>query len=72
MGRWTLTRSGFLPLNDNPDDAANRFEFELAERLGRTVGELRAGMSNREFVMWQGYDRAVRVLEAEREKGVSG
>lgn len=28
------------------------FEFILAEKLGRTVAELRAGLGNDEFVQW--------------------
>lgn len=28
------------------------FVYRLAERLGRTVAELEAGMSNREFMGW--------------------
>jgi hypothetical protein len=28
-------------------------EFALAEKLGRTVAELRATISNEEFVQWQ-------------------
>lgn len=31
------------------------FEFYLAERLGRTVAELRASLSQREFVEWGVY-----------------
>lgn len=32
-----------------------RFLFVLAERLGRTVGELRATMSARELACWEFY-----------------
>lgn len=31
------------------------FEFFLATELGRTVAELRAGMTEEEFVRWQVY-----------------
>ncbi len=33
-------------------DSVLEFEFYLAEKLGRTVGELRATMGNQEFREW--------------------
>jgi hypothetical protein len=36
------------------------FEFRLAERMGRTVAELRRTMGNQEFVMWQTLDKLER------------
>lgn len=34
------------------------FEYYLAEKLGRTVGELRETMDQAEFVEWQAYQVA--------------
>jgi allophanate hydrolase subunit 2 len=34
------------------NDADLEFEFMLAEKLGRTVAELRATLDNAEFVLW--------------------
>jgi hypothetical protein len=36
-------------------EPALEFEFYLAQKLGRTVAELRRGMDNAEFVYWQVY-----------------
>ena len=36
------------------------FEFRLAERLSRTVAELRRTISNSEYVMWRSLDRLER------------
>ena len=41
------------------------FEFQLAERLHRTVGELRESMTQKEFKEWQVYTRHINRLHAE-------
>lgn len=45
-------KAAYLDLEHTPD---LEFEFYLAERLGRTVAELRAGMSSEEFGYWSIY-----------------
>lgn len=42
----------YLQFERQPD---LEFEFYLADRLGRTVAELREGLSNEEFVQWSVY-----------------
>lgn len=45
------------------------FEFILAQKLGRTVAELRATMSAEEFMRWTVfYDRKAQIEELERLK----
>ncbi len=49
------------------------FAFRLAERLGRTVGELEATMSNAEFVRWVGLAQHDELMaERERMRGAAG
>lgn len=50
---------------DYPDAAETRFSFQLAEKLGMTVGELMGRMSVLEFRAWQGY---YSVLGREQER----
>lgn len=44
------------------------FEYQLAERLSMTVGELRSRMSQKEFVGWQHYTRHANRLQEEAMK----
>lgn len=41
-----MPRKAFL------EDGEFAFEFFLAEKLGRTIGELRASISQAEFIEW--------------------
>lgn len=51
-------------------DPATEFEFFLAQKLRRTVAELRAGMSNQEFMEWGVfYSRKAQREELEMAKG---
>lgn len=45
------------------------FEFQLAERLGMTLGELRRRMTQHEFQQWKVYTRHAnrRMTEASEE-----
>ena len=46
------------------------FELFLAEKLGLTVGRLRAEMSNEEFLLWNTYyARQSQLVELEQLKG---
>lgn len=58
-------------------DPSAEFDYYLAERLGRTVAELRRDMSNAEYVGWEMYyARKAQRAELERlkaeSKGVGG
>lgn len=55
-------KAAYEQLEDQQSGA--EFEYFLAEKLGRTVAELRAGMSNLEFVRWSVYyGRKAQLLE---------
>jgi len=45
-------KAAYLAFESDPD---LEFEYVLAEKLGRTVAELRATIANAEFVMWSRY-----------------
>jgi allophanate hydrolase subunit 2 len=51
-------------------DPSLEFEFYLADRLSMTVGQLRAQMSNQEFVQWSIYHaRKAQRMELQSMKG---
>lgn len=57
----------YLELETSPDLL---FELYLAEKLGLTVGRLRAEMSNEEFLLWNTYyARKSQQAELEQLKG---
>lgn len=57
----------YLELETSPDLL---FEFFLAEKLGMTVGRMRAEMSNEEFLTWNvHYARQAQQMELEQLKG---
>lgn len=45
-------KAAYLAMESSPD---LEFEFYVADRLGMTVAQLRAEMSNEEFVAWGVY-----------------
>ena len=51
---------------NHPEQAERLFLFRLAKDLGKTVGELEAELSTREYVEWIAYYNAVAKAE-ERE-----
>lgn len=60
------TKAAYLELETSPD---LEFEFYLAGKLCMTVGQLRATMSQEEFVMWATYyARLAQQRELERLK----
>jgi hypothetical protein len=59
-------KAAYLRLENEPD---LEFEFYLAQKLARTVAELRAGMGNDEFMLWtRFYARKAQAEELERLK----
>lgn len=48
---------------NNRDGGVDVFQFQLAEKLGKTVGELE-GMSHAEYVQWGSYFHVKSTLEA--------
>jgi hypothetical protein len=68
----TRPKVAYQTLEANPE---LEFEHFLAEKLSRTVTELRDSLSNEEFIRWSVYyaRQAQRdELEAKRGKGVAG
>ena len=57
---------GTLDGKNHPEAAERVFLFRLAHGLGKTVGELEAELSTKEFVEWVAYYNAVAKAE-ERE-----
>lgn len=57
----------YLRFETEPDA---EFEFYLAQKLGKTVGQLQREMSNQEFLAWSiYYQRIVQLQELEAAKG---
>lgn len=59
-------KAAYLDLDGDPE---LEFEFYLAQKLGMTVAQMRAGMSNGEFLYWtRFYARKAQAEELERLK----
>ena len=52
-------------------ESPENFEFFLADRMGRTIMELRASMTPGEYLAWNRY-HAVRAIERQRHEGSGG